>query len=136
MYTRLFQDFLASDYTLNVYENKERIFTSKKDRLLPLLDYLEDHADKHEEVVVFDKLTGNAAALLCIKAHCREIFSPLGSKLAAETLDQYRISYHFNETVPFIKQANGKDMCPMEQLSIGKGPEGFFTALKAKIQAV
>ena len=72
--------------------------------------------------------------LLCIKAHCREIYSPLGSQLAGKTLDRYGITYHFNKVVPFIQQANRKDMCPMEKLSIGKGPEEFYQALKARIK--
>ena len=133
MYAKLFKLFLDSDNTLNVYKEEKLIFVSTKDRLLPLVDYIDGFANQHRQVVVFDKLTGNAAAMLCIKADCREIYSPLGSQLAEKTLDEYGISYHFNRIVPFIQQANRKDMCPMEKLSIGKGPEEFYLALKARI---
>ena len=133
MHQELFKRFLKNENTLNVYEEDKLIFVSDRDRLLPLLDYLEGFADRYRQVVVFDKLTGNAAALLCIMAHCREIYSPLGSKLAVNTLDEHGIIYHFNQVVPFIQQANRKDMCPMEKLSIGKGPEEFYQALKARI---
>ena len=133
MYAELFKLFLDSDNTLNIYKEDKLIFVSTKDRLLPLMDYVDEFANQHSQIVVFDKLTGNAAALLCIKAHSREIYSPLGSELAEKTLDSYEIAYHFNKVVPFIQQANRKDMCPMEKLSIGKGPEEFYQALKARI---
>jgi threonine aldolase len=133
MHQELFKQFLRSENTLNVYEEDNLIFVSDRDRLLPLLDYLEGFAGRYTQVVVFDKLTGNAAALLCIMAHCREIYSPLGSQLAVKTLDEYHLIYHFNKVVPFIQQANRKDMCPMEKLSIGKRPEEFYHALKARI---
>ena len=134
MYAELFNQFLDSDNTLNVYKEEKLIFLSTKDRLLPLMDYVDGFANQHRQVVVFDKLTGNAAALLCIKAHCQEIYSPLGSQLAGKTLDRYGIAYHFNRVVPFIQQVNRKNMCPMEKLSIGKGPEEFYQALKARIK--
>jgi len=134
MYAELFKLFLDSDNTLNVYKEDKLIFISTKDRLLPLMDYVDEFANKHRQIVVFDKLTGNAAALLCIKAHCREVYSPLGSQLAEKTLNRYGIAYHFNKVVPFIQQANRKDMCPMEKLSIGKEPEEFYQALKARIE--
>ncbi len=134
MYAELFKLFLDSDNTLNVYKEDKLIFISTKDRLLPLMDYVDEYANKHRQIVVFDKLTGNAAALLCIKAHCREVYSPLGSQLAEKTLNRYGIAYHFNKIVPFIQQANRKDMCPMEKLSIGKEPEEFYQALKARIE--
>jgi hypothetical protein len=134
MYAELFKLFLDNDNTLNVYKEEKLIFLSTKDRLLPLMDYIDGFANQHRQVVVFDKLIGNAAALLCIKAHCQEIYSPLGSQLASKTLGRYGIAYHFNKVVPFIQQANRKDMCPMEKLSIGKGPEEFYQALKTRIK--
>ncbi len=73
---------------------------------------------------------GNAAALLSIKANCRETYSPLGSKLAIKTLDKYGIKYHITEIVPYIQKPDGEDMCPMEKLSINKEPEEFYEVIK------
>jgi hypothetical protein len=130
MYTRLFNKFLTSDDTLRVYEGDSLVFSSSKDRLLPLLEYLERFASDHHGVVIFDKIIGNAAALLSIKAGCREIFSPLGSQLAVKTLEKYGIKYHFSQIIPYIQRADGEDMCPMEKLSLGKSPEEFYQAMQ------
>ena len=126
MYQRLFHEFNASTDTLRVYEDSSLVFSSRKDRLLPLMEYIDHFASGHKDVVIFDKIIGNAAALLAVKAGCREIFSPLGSELARKTLEYYDIRYHFTRTVTTIQKADGESMCPMEKLSIGKEPEEFY----------
>ncbi len=126
----LFNEFLASDDTLWVYEGDQLVFSSSEDRLLPLLEYIDKLMPHHQQVVVFDKIMGNAAALLSIKAGCQEVCSPLGSQLAVQTLDKYGIKYHLVKIVPYIQKADGQDMCPMERLSLDKGPEEFYQAMR------
>ena len=126
MYQRIFHEFNASADTLRVYEDSSLVFSSRKDRLLPLMEYIDRFASEHKGVVIFDKIIGNAAALLAVKAGGREIFSPLGSELALQTLEEYDIEYHFTRTVPTIQKVDGESMCPMEKLSIGKEPEEFY----------
>ncbi|MFC1943818.1 DUF1893 domain-containing protein, partial [Chloroflexota bacterium] len=125
-----FNEFLSSDDTLRVYEGDQLIFSSNKDRLLPLLEYIGRFVPHHQQIVIFDKIMGNAAALLSVKAGCREVYSPLGSQLAIKTLDEYDIKHHLTKIVPYIQKPNEEDMCPMEELSINKGPEEFYEAIK------
>ncbi|MCJ7605170.1 MAG: DUF1893 domain-containing protein [Dehalococcoidales bacterium] len=131
----LYQTFLASDDTLRVYRAGTLIFSSTKDRLLPLVDFLEGFGRGSEPVLVYDKVMGNAAACLAVLANAREVYSPMGSELAVATLDDYGITHHLDEVVPFILQDDGVSMCPMEELSIDKEPEDFYEALKARIAA-
>src|SRR3972149_2572887 len=97
-----YPDFLAGDDTLHVYMGDMLVFSSKKDRLLPLMDYIEGYGPMCQEVVIFDKVMGNAAALLVVKVNCREVHSPLGSELAVKTLDKFKIRRYLGATVPFI----------------------------------
>jgi hypothetical protein len=133
MPTDLFSAFLASDDTLRVYRDERLVFSSKKDRLLPLMEYLDNYVPG-QPVTIFDKIMGNAAALLAVKLNCREVYSPLGSELAVRTLGQYGITYHLSEIVPYIQRPDGKGMCPMEKLSINKDPEEFYREMKARYQ--
>jgi hypothetical protein len=125
VYQPLFDKFLTSKNTLRVYKGSKLIFTSDKDRLLPLVEYIDKFASQHHNVVIFDKIVGQAAALLFIKADCQEVYSPLGSQLAIEVLEKYSIKHHLTQIVPCIQKPNG-NMCPMEALSIGKDPEEFY----------
>jgi hypothetical protein len=133
MYTELFNDFLTSDDTLRVYRNKTLVFSSQKDRLLPLMDYSAEYGRAEKPVVIFDRVMGNAAALLVIRLNCREVYSPLGSELAVKTLDKNGLKYHLDEIVPYICRPDGKRMCPMEELSLGKNPEEFYQEMKSRI---
>ena len=126
-------EFLDSNETLRIYKHNELIFSSKRHKILPLLDYLdyiEHYASPLHDVTMFDRVVGNAAALLAIKAHCSEIYSPLGSQLAIETLDKYGIRYHLTQAIPYILKENGKGLCPMEELSINKDPDRFYLIIK------
>ena len=129
METNLFNEFLMSGDTLHVYQDKKLLFASDKDRLLPLLEYIDRLAPYHQGVAIFDKIMGNAAALLSIKASCRKVYSPLGSELASKTLSSYDIEYHLTEMVPHIQNVSG-DMCPMEKLSLNKNPEEFYQVVR------
>jgi len=130
IYQPLFNEFLSSDDTLQVYEGDKLLFPSTKERLLPLLEYIDRLAPHHQQVAILDKIMGNAAALLSIKAGCQEVYSPLGSQIAVKTLGKYGVKYHLTEIVPYIQQPGGQDMCPMEQLSLDKEPEEFYQIMK------
>jgi hypothetical protein len=132
MNRRSLSEFQASGDTLRVYEGNHLVFSSGQERLLPLLEYIDRLAARHQQVVIFDKVMGNAAALLSIKAGCREVYSPLGSQFAAKTLEKYGIKYHLVETVPYIKRQDRRGMCPMEKLSLDKKPEEFYEAIIAR----
>jgi hypothetical protein len=130
----LFKEFLVSSDSLRVYKGSKLLFSSRRDRLLPLLEYINMFATGYTEVAVFDKVIGNAAALLCIKANCREVYSRLASQLAIKTLDKYGIKYHFTNIVSYIKQSSSEDMCPMERLSIDKDSDEFYEIMMSKIR--
>lgn len=131
---KLFTGFLNSNDALRVYHGDRLVFSSAKDGLLPLLEYLRTTASNYAGVVVFDKVVGRAAALLCIKVGARVVYSPLGSQLAADVLQEYGIEHHLQRLVPFITTADGSDMCPMERLSLGKSPEEFYQALVQQLR--
>ena len=130
MHQHFFNEFLSSGDTLRVYKGNQLTFSSNKDRLLALLEYIGRFVPQYQQVVIFDKIMGNAAALLSIKAGCQEIYSPLGSRFAIKTLDKYGIEYHLTEIVPYIQKPGGQDMCPMEKLSLDKGPEEFYQVMR------
>ena len=128
MNTGLFSEFLVSNDTLRVYSGDRLIFTSSKDSLLSLLEYIDKFSSCEKDVTVFDRVVGNAAALLLSRVFCCEVYSPLGSELAVKTLCRFGIGYHFTEIVPYIQNRGQEGMCPMEKLSLNKDPEEFYEA--------
>jgi len=129
-----FIEFLKSKDTFRVYKGSRLVFASRKDRLVPMVEYIESHASCEEGVTVYDRIVGNAAALLLKTIRCRTVLSELGSENAIRTLKSDGIKYHFNETVDCIMNDSGQDMCPMERLSLGKTSDEFFRALKERMR--
>jgi len=125
-----FESFLKSGDTIRIIGTDGKIFRSQRSGISPLLSYLEQNDAHMGEVVILDKVTGNAAALLMKKALCREVFSPIGSKLAVETLKNFGITSHFTKTVPYIINREGNGMCPFEKMSMGKSPDEFYGLAK------
>ncbi len=124
-----FESFLSSADTLWIMSQGGVIFRSQRKGIAPLICYIEQ-APLTEEVIAFDKVTGNAAALLLKKANGRAVFSSTGSQLAAETLRGFGIEAHFAHIVPYIINRSGNGMCPFERLSLGKSPEEFYEHLE------
>ena len=130
LYNRSLVQFVKSNDTFRVYHENALIFASQQELLDPLLHYINIFAPRLKDVTIFDRVVGNAAALLLKKAFCREVYSPLGSKFAAQTLERQGIVYHFSKTVPYILNQKGDGICPMEKLSLGRNPEEFHELLK------
>ncbi|PIZ26763.1 MAG: hypothetical protein COY46_03360, partial [Chloroflexi bacterium CG_4_10_14_0_8_um_filter_46_9] len=97
----------------------------------PLVDYVIKFAPATGEVLVFDRVVGNAAALLLKLALCTEVWSSLGSERAAQTLSNFGIGYHFVSEVPYILNRQSSDICPFEKLSMGKTADEFYETIKA-----
>lgn len=127
------REFINSSDTLRVYSGDSLLFSSDRERLLPLMEYIETCAPYEKDVTVLDRVVGNAAAFLLVKILCRETYGELGSEFGAKTLRQLGISYRFDETVPYIMNNQQDGMCPMEELSLSKTPEEFYQALKERL---
>ena len=80
-----------------------------------------------------DRVVGNAAALLLKEASCSEVYGLIGSRLAAQTLEELCISHSFLKTVPYIVNRYGNDMCPFEKASLGKSPAEFYELAKERL---
>ncbi|MBE0481503.1 MAG: DUF1893 domain-containing protein [Dehalococcoidia bacterium] len=132
MIPETFDEFTESSDALRIYQGSTLIFNSAEKGLGPLLEYIRRFVPRVRGVTAFDRVIGNAGALLLREALCVEAFSPLGSELAAHTLKQYGIRFCFSSTVPFILNRAGSDMCPMERLSLGKDPRVFLDVLQSQ----
>ena len=123
-----------SGNTIRIYnEDSGLIYKSNQERLKPLLEYINEYSDKYIDIIVVDKIMGNAAALLSIKAGCKKVYSPLGSQIAVNTLNDYGIFYQISTVVPYITQPGSIVLCPMEKLSLNKTVDEFYDLVKANI---
>ncbi|QNO18037.1 DUF1893 domain-containing protein [Caproicibacterium amylolyticum] len=101
------------EYTIAV-ENNGKIYTSDKNGIAPLLDFL-----KNPEILrgaaAADKVIGKAAAYLFLKGGVRELYAQLLSEPAKELLESRNVPVTYGQLVPYIKNRTQDGMCPMEQ---------------------
>jgi len=125
-----FEEFQGTKDTLWVEAGGDVIYRSCGQGISPLVRYLSEFESPPREVVVYDKVVGNGAALLLKLAGCGEVYGAVGSQLAAATLDELGVGYHFLKSVPYILNHTGEQMCPFEKLSLGKSSEEFYELAK------
>ena len=132
-----FERFLKTAWGLEVCLPAGRqgfkiIFPSKKSGVRGLLDFVNEQGEKHEGMIIFDKIVGQAVAFLAAYLKAKEVYGGTGSELAARSLEKYKISFYFQKTIPNILNQDKTDLCPMEKLSLDKTPKEFYNSLKQK----
>lgn len=121
-----FEKFLKSGWGLELWLGKKIIFRSKKSGVKGLLDFIDRSERKYKNLVIFDKIIGQGAALLAAHLGAKEVYGATGSKLAARVLRKYKTKFYFQKTVANILNQDKTDLCPMEKLSFDKSPEEFY----------
>ncbi len=124
-----FEEFLKSVWELEVWTGGRIIFRSQKSGVGGLLDFVIEQGEKHEGIIIFDKIVGQAVALLAAYLKAREVYGDVGSEFAIKALEKYKIKFYFQKTFPNILNRDKTGLCPFEKLSLGKTPQEFYNCL-------
>ncbi len=128
------QVYHSDRYAFVLVKENQIIATGTREGVGELLDTLMAMPDAVRGASLADKIVGKAVAMLAVYAGIAEIYTPLGSRAAAEVLAKYRIPFHAQRTVPLIKNKRNDGACPMERLTIPvTEPEVAVAALKTFI---
>jgi len=126
---RQFEKFIKSSWGLEIWCGGKVISRSKKSGVTGLLDFIRKYGRRYKNLVIFDKIVGQGAALLAAYLKVKAVYGKTGSKLAAKTLKRYKIKFYFHKTVTNILNKKKTDLCPFEKLSFSKTPEEFYNFL-------
>lgn len=121
------------DYTCVVSDGTQT-YTSKERGVKPLLQWLHSNADL-SGFSAADKVVGNAAAFLYVLLGVKEVYAPVMSKAAYDTLTSHNICAICDERPDAIINRAGTGFCPMEQAVHGiTNPKEALTAIQNKLQ--
>lgn len=123
--------FQNSTYSLLVYQNNKRIFSSQASALKPLLFFLKKKLSNNN-LIIYDKIIGRAAALLLVLVKPQKIYTPILSYSAEKVLQQHKIAVEFKKQVQFISDYSKEKMCSWEKLAKDKTPQQFYKILNNK----
>lgn len=111
----------------------EQIYTSIERGVKPLLAWLD--ADMNlGGFSAADKVIGNGAAMLYVLLGVKEIYTPIISKAARQTLTEHGIEVYFDRCVDNIRNRTNTGNCPMEEAVHGiNNPEEALQAIRRKL---
>lgn len=92
----------------------EKFYTSRLRGVRPLIELLESGED-FSGFSAADKVVGNGAAFLYVLLSVSEVYAPVISRAAADTLEKNGIAVSCGSTVDNISNRTGDGLCPMEQ---------------------
>lgn len=134
-------EFEKGDMDLKVLSGSQVIFQSDEKGITSVVRFVKELRRDSEDLVIFDRVVGQAVALLFIYlsgessqegAKVKKVLGVTGSAKAEEVLKRYEISFHFLKTIPYIANREKTGPCPFEKLSEGKTPEEFWKIASEK----
>lgn len=103
--------------TLAIVKDGKLIFKSYEKGIKPLYTAYEELVELNGSSVA-DRVTGRAAAMLCIHTGIKELKTKLISDNAINVLKESNIKFEYDECTPYIKNRDKTGMCPVETLSL------------------
>lgn len=98
---------------------KDGEFTSRRKGVAPIFEAVVDNPERLNGASVSDRVIGKAAAMLLYKYGVAEIYTLVASEYAIEYLSDKSVDFTYDNTVSFIVNRDGTDMCPMEKAVLG-----------------
>lgn len=115
--TRLFARLREENLTVLVVRDEEEIYRSRKPGVGPLLEMYDRFPDGLEGATAVDRVVGGCAARVFVHLRVARVFGVVGSVAARSVLAAHDIPFEVEKGVLEIRNRNGTDTCPFEQLS-------------------
>ncbi|MBQ2853485.1 MAG: DUF1893 domain-containing protein [Bacteroidales bacterium] len=124
---------LKENHTLVIYKNNASVITSNDRGVNSLIKLIKEDKSQLSGSLIADKVIGKAAALLMIYAGVKEIYAPIISKPALQTLLKHNVKVYYNKEVERIINRKGDGLCPMETLCLDiEKPDEAYLLLSTK----
>ncbi|MBE6345881.1 MAG: DUF1893 domain-containing protein [Lentimicrobiaceae bacterium] len=124
---------LKENHSLVIYKNNASVITSNDRGVNSLIKFIEEDKSQLSGSLIADKVIGKAAALLMIYAGVKEIYAPIISKPALQTLLKHNVKIYYDKEVERIINRKGDGLCPMETLCLDiEKPEEAYLLLSTK----
>jgi len=129
--------FARGKWDLQVFKEGEIIYQSDESGIKPVVDFIKKSGTpllsaQEKNLIIYDKIVGQAVALLFVLLKVKKMYGVIGSRKAEEVLKKHQIPYLFLKTVPYITNRDKSGPCPFEEMAEGKSPEEFWKLASEK----
>lgn len=112
---RVFQD---GHYTFVLVCAGQVIATGARDGIGELLEVVAQQGERARGAALADKIVGKAVAMVAAHAGIAQIYTPLASEAAEQTLRAFGVVLAAERRVPLIRNKRNDGLCPLEQLTL------------------
>lgn len=106
---------VSDDLAICIVKNGETIYTSKEKGIYPIYNAYIKMKDELIDASIADRVIGKAAAMISKSGKISSLYSVIITEEALGLLENINVEY--SKTVPYIKNRDKTDLCPIEKLS-------------------
>jgi len=114
----LARSLLAEEkWNLVIVKKGQVLFSSRERGVAPFFQAVQSKGESLHNATVADRIVGLAIAMLCLHARIASVYADIASQRALDMLKGKGVTVSNKNTVPYISNYDGTDLCPFEKLA-------------------
>jgi hypothetical protein len=119
-------------WNLVMVKGGQVLFSSRERGVAPFFQVVQSMGKSLHNAAVADRIVGLAVAMLCLHARVASVYAGIASQGALDMLKRKGVAVSSQNTVPYISNYDGTDLCPFEKLAGNcQKPSQLFVALQS-----
>jgi hypothetical protein len=119
-------------WNLVIVKGGQVLFSSRERGVAPFFQAVQSMGDSLHNAVLADRIVGSAVAMLCLYARITSVYAGIASQGALDMLKRQGVIVSSKNTVPYISNYDGTDLCPFEKLAGScQEPSQLFAVLQS-----
>ena len=119
-------------WNLVVVKGGRVLYSSRERGIAPFFQAVQSMGTSLHNAAMADRIMGSVVAMLCLHARITSVYASIASQGALDMLKGQGVTVSSENTVPFISNYDGTDLCPFEKLARScQGPSQLFAALQS-----
>ena len=119
-------------WNLVIVKGGQVLFSSRERGVAPFFQAVQSMGKSLHNAAVADRIVGLAVAMLCLHARVASVYAGIASQGALDMLKRKGVAVSSQNTVPYISNYDGTDLCPFEKLAGNcQKPSQLFAALQS-----
>jgi hypothetical protein len=119
-------------WNLVIVKGGQVLFSSRERGIAPFFQAVQSMGKSLHNAAMADRIVGLAVAMLCLHARITSVYASVASQGALDMLKGQGVTVSGQNTVPYISNYDGTDLCPFEKLAGScQRPSQLFAALQS-----
>jgi hypothetical protein len=118
-------------WNLVMVKEGQVLFSSRESGIAPFFQAVRSMGKSLHNAAVADCIVGLAVAMLCLHARIISVYAGIATTGALDMLKGQGVTASSRNTVPYISNYDGTDLCPFEKMARNsRNPAQLFSNLK------